>query len=104
MFFFATVFLMMLTGLGPTPALIITGLLVVAGGILRLKLGLFSDNQITHESHTQQTEIQPRQEKPHMNFRDVQALKRISRGQYGVFDMNRQNKLMRNVWRSQKKK
>lgn len=98
-YFLATVFLMMLTGLGPTPSLIITALLVVLLGLLRLKLGLYADPS-----------IQPRNQRRHsrhghmlVNFRDIQANRRIARGQNSVFDHNRQNRMARRVWKNKKK-
>jgi hypothetical protein len=87
----ATIFLMMLTGLGPTPALIITAALVVAGGWLRLRYGLYNDTP------------QPRQSQhTRVNFRDIQANRRIARGQNGIFDHYRQNRMAHRIWKKRK--
>jgi hypothetical protein len=95
-YFLATVFLMMLTGLGPTPALIITAVLVLVGGILRLRFGLYGtplytvNTRNTHNAHRRH---------PRVNFRDIQANRRIARGQHSVFDHNRQNRMARRIWK-----
>lgn len=85
--FLATVFLMMLTGLPPGPALMITTLAV----IILAAIALINDPTLVEpiDQPTKTDASRNRNNPRHMNFRDIQAAQRVARGQYNYFDMRR---------------